>query len=149
MDISYKRVTLADIETYRTLELTTVGSATYSALTEDKDIENEITNSVVYFIMDGDKAIGDISYTLKQPDHAYISGLLIHPDFRNKGLARKAMDWLLDNDLKGIKTIDLVTHPHNTGAIKIYLSLGFVIDGWKDNYFGDGQPRLYMIKKTP
>jgi ribosomal protein S18 acetylase RimI-like enzyme len=128
--------------------MTTENSLTYSALTKDEDIKNEITGSVVYFILEGDKVIGDISYTLKQPDHAYISGLLIHPDFRSKGVARQAMNWLLEKDLKNVSTIDLVTHPHNTGAIKLYLSLGFVIDGWKDNYFGDGQPRIYMIRKT-
>lgn len=43
--------------------------------------------------------------------------------------------------------IELVVHPHNNPAISLYLSLGFKIESWRDNYFGDGEPRLVLVKK--
>jgi hypothetical protein len=29
----------------------------------------------------------------------------------------------------------------------LYLSMGFIIESWLDNYFGDGEPRLMLVKK--
>lgn len=43
--------------------------------------------------------------------------------------------------------IELVAHPHNSPAILLYLSLGFIIESWENNYFDDGEPRLIMVKK--
>jgi len=39
-------------------------------------------------------------------------------------------------------TIWLITHPLNTPAILLYLKNGFQITGWKDNYYGDSEPRI-------
>ncbi len=33
--------------------------------------------------------------------------------------------------------MDIVTHPKNTPALKLYLKYGFKIESWKDNYYGD------------
>ena len=49
--------------------------------------------------------------------------------------------------LVGDKAIITVTHPQNTGAIILYLEHGFKIVGWKDDYYGDGQPRLMLEYK--
>jgi ribosomal protein S18 acetylase RimI-like enzyme len=51
-------------------------------------------------------------------------------------------------ELKIFKRLDLVVHPDNIGAIKLYNSLGFETESLKENYFGDGEPRLIMIKIT-
>ena len=48
----------------------------------------------------------------------------------------------------GNKKIVLTVHPQNNAALRIYLKLGFVIISWKDNYFGDGEPRLYLEKES-
>jgi ribosomal protein S18 acetylase RimI-like enzyme len=45
------------------------------------------------------------------------------------------------------KPFELVTHPENTSAIITYLKSGFKIKAWKDNYFGDGQPRILLVKE--
>lgn len=54
------------------------------------------------------------------------------------------MNKILD-DLEDVKRIDLVTRPQNSRAFMLYLLLGFAAESWKDNYFGDGEPRLVHI----
>ena len=71
--------------------------------------------------------------------------MTIVPQHRQKGIARIAFEKVL-NDPKEKKEWRLVTHPKNTASLLIYLKAGFKIDKWIDNYFGDGQPRLLLIK---
>jgi putative acetyltransferase len=82
---------------------------------------------------------------MKNQNHAYISGLAIMPEFQGQGIANEAMKLILE-ELKDIKTIDLVTHPKNEKAIKLYKSLGFKQTGEQmENYFNDGEPRIKMV----
>ena len=94
---------------------------------------------------DCDVTVGSISYQIKNKTHAYISGLIIKPEFQKQGLAKKALSLLLEK-LKNYQKLSLVVHPENP-AIKLYLSFGFAIKSRKENYFGDGQPRLVMVKE--
>jgi ribosomal-protein-alanine N-acetyltransferase len=47
-------------------------------------------------------------------------------------------------EAKGCARIDLVTHPDNAAAIALYGSLGFALESRKEDYFGDGEPRVVM-----
>ena len=76
----------------------------------------------------------------------HFNGLTVVHTHRRKGIASWAIQNILDN-IKNKKTINLVVHPKNTAAILVYLKAGFVVDGWKDNFFGDGEPRLSLVKK--
>ena len=116
---------------------------TYSPLLTEHEWFEEIQKSTVYLIKRSDVVVGNISYERKDDSHAYISGLAIDPRFRNQGIARKALLMMLE-ELKDMKRIDLVTHPENEVAIKLYQSLGFVVESRKENYFGDGEPRLVL-----
>jgi ribosomal protein S18 acetylase RimI-like enzyme len=49
-------------------------------------------------------------------------------------------------ELKDYKRIELVTHPDNKSAIKLYFSFGFLTEKQMENYFGDGEPRILMAK---
>lgn len=91
-------------------------------------------------------SIGLISYEELSADKAHIDGLVINEDHRGNGFSKKAMLILLEK-LSTYSRIELVTHPHNNKAICLYLSLGFFIESWLDNYFGDGEPRLMLVKK--
>ena len=46
--------------------------------------------------------------------------------------------------VSGASKIWLVTHPENK-AVKFYESFGFKITERKENYFGDGTPRVKMV----
>jgi len=140
------RATEADLDAYIALEKTVGNSKTYSAMTEPADALREIRDTTVYFIKRGETVLGDVAYEIKSPNHAYISGLLIHPDSRGQGLARAAMEKVLE-EIADKETIDLVTHPDNATAIALYESVGFEIGERKENYFGDGEPRIVMTLK--
>jgi ribosomal protein S18 acetylase RimI-like enzyme len=115
----------------------------YLAFTNITELKKFIGNSVVYLMFDGTKPIGHVEYEMKNKESAEITGFVLSPDYRGQGLGKllfgKAMD-----DLKNTKQVFLMTHPENSKALKVYLTAGFIIKGWKDNYYGNGQPRLRL-----
>lgn len=66
------------------------------------------------------------------------------PKFQGQRLAKLAMAKLL-KELENYKIVDLVVHPENITAIKLYELFGFIIKDRKENYYGDGEPRLIMV----
>ena len=91
--------------------------------------------------------VGDVSYEAKSPERACIDGLNILPEYRGRGYGKLALEWLL-GVLGGCRRIELSVHPHNRWALIIYLQLGFKIESWADNHYGDGQPRLILAREA-
>lgn len=92
--------------------------------------------------------MGSVSYEVKSPDHIYISGLVVKPEFQGKGIATTALKQVLAKYVNA-KRIDLVTHPDNP-ALKLYESLGFKTESRVENYWGEGQPRLVLaLEREP
>jgi ribosomal protein S18 acetylase RimI-like enzyme len=143
--MEFLKATIKDVQTLLDIEKTTEGLRIYSGYFTEKEIAEWISNDIVYLIKDNGQLVGSVSYEIKDKDHAYISGLVIKTEFRKQGLGRKAMQKLLE-ELKNYRKIDLVTHPENIAAIKIYKSLGFDVTDKKENFFGDGKPRIVMVK---
>ncbi|OGG54400.1 hypothetical protein A3D62_00535 [Candidatus Kaiserbacteria bacterium RIFCSPHIGHO2_02_FULL_49_11] len=142
-DISLHKVSDKDIPILVSIERSVAGRKTYSPLLAESEWREEIKKSSVYLIKDNGVVVGNISYERKDDSHAHISGLAIDPRFQNQGIARKALLKMLE-ELKEMKRIDLVTHPDNQAALRLYRSLGFVVESRKENYFGDGEPRLVL-----
>jgi len=94
----------------------------------------------------GDKTIGHINFRINDDRSVHLGGFVIDPEFQSKGMGRQAMGLIL-GITNGVK-IDLVTHPDNVKAVKLYRSLGFEIVERKENYWGDGEPRVIMIKNN-
>ncbi len=143
-EITFQKATIEDVDTFLELEKKVSHVKMYSAILDKEEARKEIEHNEVYFIKKGDTIVGSTEYTIKSPEHAYMGGLVIEPAYQGQGIARKAIEFRL-NKLKNMKRIDLVTHPHNGKIIKMYLSYGFVIEAWKDNYYGDGEPRLVLV----
>lgn len=144
-NLNLKKATGDDLEDLLALERTAEGIKTYSAMTDPEEFLSEIKNNEVFVIEKEGKIVGSIMYEIKSPEHIYLSGLVVDPRFQGQGIARQAMEIILA-DLTDKNRIDLVTHPENTKAINLYKSLGFVIEGQKENYFGDGESRVVMSK---
>ena len=142
-DILLKRVMSKDLNEVLDMERS-VNSKTYAGRVSEKEVADFINNEVVYFIERSNATIGMVSYKIEAPGHVRVDGLIVKPEFRNKGLAKEAMKMVLE-ELKDKKRIDLTVHPHNNPAILLYLSLGFIIESWKDNYYGEGEPRLILV----
>lgn len=139
------RATIKDIQILLEIEKTTIGLKVYSGYFNEKEVEEYVKNSIVYLIKNNDDIVGSISYDVIDSDHADISGLVIKSEFQKRGFARKAMELLFEK-LKDFKKLTLCVHPNNH-ALKLYESFGFIQESRKENYFGDGEPRLIMIKE--
>lgn len=145
--ISLKRATPADFDNIIAIERSVDGIKIYSALTDKKELTEEVTNNFFYVIEKNGKIVGDVSYEIKGRDSVYLSGLVVAPKFQGQGIAKKVMSTILEK-LKDIKLIDLVTHPENEKAISLYESFGFKKTGEQiENYYGDGEPRIRMVLK--
>lgn len=143
--IILKRVTLNDFKEVSLLTKST-RSKTYMSPTTKKDIIEYFKDSRIFLIKKDLETIGLTSFKKKPGSHAHINGLIIKPKFRGRGFSRQAM-LLVFKKMLSFKHISLEVHPRNVPALSLYLSLGFIIDSWVDNRFGDGEPRLMMVKK--
>jgi len=142
--ILLKRATLKDINIIAEIEK--VGSSkTYSARISEDELKEYIKNDFVFLIKNKDIIVGLVSFEVIKKKTAHCNGLVIYPEFRRKGFGIKAMSIVLKRMSK-YPRVELVVHPHNNPAISLYLSMGFIIEAWRDNYFGDGEPRLVLIK---
>lgn len=144
-EIILKKATLKDWQEIAALERV-ASSKTYSARFEEDEAKDFIKDEFVFLIKKGDDIVGLVAYEEIKRGGVHINGLVITPQFRRKGFAREAMTLALKKMTK-YSRIELVVHPHNNPAISLYLSLGFIIESWQDNYFGDGEPRLMLAKK--
>jgi ribosomal protein S18 acetylase RimI-like enzyme len=145
-NIILQRATEKDVEDFLAVEKTAVGKKTYSCIVDEKKAKEEIEKKVVYLIKADGEIVGSIEYGTENDGSAYCCGLVVKTEFQGQGIAREAVRQLLEI-IGADKKVHLVTHPHNIPAIKIYLSFGFVIEGWKENYFGDGEPRIVMVRQ--
>lgn len=146
--ITLARATAKDIDTFLELERSVDGTPIYSAMIDRNEALAEIEKSIVYLIYENGRAVGSTMYEMKAPDHTYISGLVVHPDAQGRDIGRAAMIKILE-ELKNVPIIDLVTHPDNMRAIKLYESLGFSLGERIENYYGDGEPRVVMTLNHP
>lgn len=143
--IEFKQATLKDWGVVEELE-SGAKSPFFCPCDGEAGYKKYIKESRVYFIVSGKKMIGTVSYKIEKDKTVLINGLTILPGYRGKGIATVVMEKLL-KDL-GKRDFSLLVHPENIPALLIYLRLGFAISEWKDNYFGNGQPRLYLKKKV-
>jgi ribosomal protein S18 acetylase RimI-like enzyme len=146
LKISLRKAGDGDIKRFIEIEQM-AASKTYSAMATDKEWGEEFDkkNAKIYAIVLGDKIIGDVSYEIKENCIAYISGLCIDHELHGQGIGKQAIGLILE-ELKNYKRIELVSHPENKNAIKLYSSFGFSTEKQMDNYFGDGEPRILMVK---
>lgn len=106
---------------------------------------NYLKGSETYIYLDNDKAIGFFSFKDMDSGEVELKSMAVIPEYQGKGIGRQMMDRYLR--LNEGKDLFLVTHPLNGAAIILYLRSGFNIVGWKENYYGDGQPRLILKRK--
>jgi ribosomal protein S18 acetylase RimI-like enzyme len=136
--------TREDIPELIETERSAVGLKTYSPmLTEEEWKEAFIAGDVFLMIYNG-KVVGNFSYEQKAPDRIYLSGLVVSPELRGKGIGSAVLSWFLARH-EDVPYIDLYTHPENL-ARKLYESFGFVFKEKIENCYGDGEPRVLLVR---
>lgn len=99
----------------------------------------------VYLVYGKNIPIGLFAYKHNE-DWVEVKQIIVLPEYQNRGFGKAIMKKLLEL-VKG-KNIYLHTHPKNTAAIILYLKNGFEITTWKENYYGDGKPRMILRLKN-
>ena len=142
-NVILERVTTKEgFEEFFTLEEKLAGP-TFKPTPRTADVSKDRS---IYFIKIGEQRVGHISYKDQPGNTVYLDALAVEPDFHGKGIGREAMKLFLQK-VSNASKIWLVTHPDNTAAVNLYLSLGFEITERKENYFGNGTPRVVMVLK--
>ena len=101
-------------------------------------------------LYDGEELIEWGSYEEKSPNEFEISSLVLNKRNRGKGLGKKMINYLIDEihssqpASQPASNIHLVVYPKNLPALLLYLNCGFVIYGYKKDYFGPGTDRLLL-----
>ena len=123
-----------------------VASPTYSPILDEKELLADMEKGPFYLMKKGNETVGSISYERRKDGTVYIAGLAMDPKYQRQGFARQALQQVLE-EVKDAPSVDLVTHPGNEASVALYTSLGFEITERKENYYGDGKPRVVMILK--
>lgn len=108
----------------------------------------EITHNDYYFVMSGSTLVGTAAIRPMANNSVYISNVAVLPEFRRQGIARSVMLSLI-KECNDATRVELATHPENRPALQLYYSLGFVTESRRENYFGDGEPRLILVYNKP
>ena len=144
MEASLLQADDGDIEKLIEIEQSVVKNKIYHPMLSRDEWLVALQAGQVYLIMVEGVAVGSIGFENKKDGVVHISGLVVSPSYQGKGFEKQAMDELLEK-LKDAKRVDLVTHPKNKKALRLYQSLGFVLEKEMQNYYGDGQPRVMLI----
>lgn len=122
----------------------TAASKTYSTVKNVNQARNYIRAETILWLYENTHIVGKISYKIGSDGNINISGLIILPVYQHKGYGRFLVDHVLGAFPS--RTFELTVHPENKPAISLYKSFGFVSISTLENPYGDGEPRILMIK---
>lgn len=142
--LSTQKASEADIQKLIELESSIPPTNTYSSMVTESEWKKELAEGTVELIKINDVVVGSIAYTERNPGEVYISGILVQPEHQGKGIATNTIKSVLAKHPDAAR-IYLAVHPDNP-ALKLYESLGFRFEERKENYFGDGEPRLILAR---
>lgn len=110
------------------------------------ELESGVALRQVTVAVDGERIVGFLHVERPSADHAVISAIGVHPDYRRSGLASSMLDGYLESMgsfvLEQI-SLSTVTSPRNLPMLRILLSRGFVVRTFMKNYFGEERDRVY------
>lgn len=145
--ITIREMNLADVDTVCVLEEMAFSMPWH----KESFIEMIENKDALYLVADDEQAgvIGccGVRSIVGEGD---ISNVVVHPDFRKKGVAYDMLTQLLtrgDKDF-GIKEFTLEVRLSNIGAIHLYEKLGFVSEGIRKNFYEEPvEDALIMWKR--
>jgi len=144
--VTFERASEEDVGIVVFVEANIGEPRTYGRPLEFDAAAEEIRQNAFYLIRQGDAVVGTCACRTRPDNSAYLSNIAVLPAFRGRGIGRAAMMFLLA-ECWAADTIDLVTHPDNAAALNLYGSLGFAITARREDPFGDGEPRLVLVRQ--
>ena len=145
MNLEFKKMTLNDLNTIK------------SNLTTDFDnfwnyniLKSELENNLSYFIIcKFQNEIVGFGGIKKILDDADIMNIVVKKDYRNKKIGTKLLNELINLAKSlNIKYINLEVNENNKYAIQLYINLGFIKNGKRNNYYNNNEAAILMQKDT-
>ena len=145
MDIEIRKMELSDLE-----QIEDILESDFDDFWNASIFKQELQNENSYYlvaILDGE-VVGFAGYMLIL-DEADITNVVVRKDMRNRGIATKLLERLLDliEPISKIELITLEVNENNEPAIKLYEKFGFNQEGLRKNYYKDHQNALILSKK--
>lgn len=144
-NLTFERARISEAGALVTFEQRVADPRLYGTPSDLERARREIRRNRLYFIKSGDAIVGTAAFSLKPGNRVHISNVAVDPRYRRQGIARAALTFILER-CAGATRIELVTHPENEAALRLYSSFGFKVKSRHENYFGDGEPRLVMAR---
>ena len=145
--LRFVRARLADAARFLALEREIDTPRLYRPAATRAAAEAEIRRTCLYFLWLGRRQVGTIAWRRCSDGSIEISNLAVRPRYRGRGCARAAMLFVLRKHARA-KRFMLVTHPENAAALRLYAARGFSVRASRENFFGDGEPRLVLTKES-
>ena len=145
--ITIREMTLADVDRVCVLE-----EMAFSMPWHKESFVEMIENKDALYLVADDEQSGVIGCCGVRSivGEGDITNVVVHPDFRQKGVAYKMLMQLLlrgEQDF-GIKEFTLEVRYSNIGAIHLYEKLGFVSEGIRKNFYEEPvEDALIMWKR--
>lgn len=145
MDIEIRKMELTDLD-----QIEDILESDFDDFWNASIFKQELQNENSYYlvaILDGE-VVGFAGYMLIL-DEADITNVVVRKDMRNRGIATKLLERLLDliEPMSKIELITLEVNENNEPAIKLYEKFGFNQEGLRKNYYKDHQNALILSKK--
>ena len=111
----------------------------YYPFREIRSLRLLIKNYRVYFLTDEKgKILSKLNTTLTGDRCVQLGGVYTEREFRERGYAKKLMNWFLINELPKIgKSVSLFVKKENEKAIRLYKKCGFETIGEKTLFYFD------------
>lgn len=141
----FRRADAADVALIAAFEIEVADGKLYGRPLERDAVLSEIAANQYHLLLLGDRLVATGALRLQDDGSAYLSNIAVLPSLRRQGLGRAMMNHLLGS-CGGASSLTLAVHPDNEPAIALYRSLMFSPTIVRDNFFGDGEPRLMMTR---
>ena len=112
-----------------------------------KFLEPHIRHQRMYVAVDANRVVGFITFETTFIGCLYISLLMVHPDCRRRGIARKMIETVASHSENG--KLFSSTEADNEISIKMHESLGFIKSGYVDNLPQQTRELIYYKNLRP
>jgi ribosomal protein S18 acetylase RimI-like enzyme len=79
----------------------------------------------------------------------WILGVAVEPSAQGAGIGRALTEAVLERmEARGVRSVSVTVHPDNPAALALYRSLGFEPERSEADYFGEGKPRVLLLRSS-
>lgn len=81
-------------------------------------------------------------------DHVHVIGLAVHPDFQRMGIARRMIDWIVEQAPTLGHTLVVLNTIKETGNVPVFEKLGFRVfyEAVATSFVSEEYPELHEVK---